>query len=210
MEAIIEQQDVDEACRRVSELLDESVIVDRDEPMKVQETTTSQPEFRIVQRGKTWDLSRIDFDELKKDFKQALIDRYNAGSTSSDRFYDDLIRYTKALKEEAERHIREGLTEDELEVFDLLAKEKMTEAETRQVRLAAKSLLARLKEEAPPVLVQDWYKDSQTQQLVRSAIGEVLDEHLPQTYERGLFAEKRDSIFDLVLDLASHKRKWAA
>ena len=178
MEAITEQQDVDEACRRVSELLDESVIVDRDEPMKVQETTTSQPEFRIVQRGKTWDLSRIDFDELKKDFKQALIDRYNAGSTSSDRFYDELIRYTKALKEEAERHIREGLTEDELEVFDLLAKEKMTEAETRQV--------------------------------VRSAIGEVLDEHLPQTYERGLFAEKRDSIFDLVLDLASHKRKWAA
>jgi len=247
VEAIIEQQDVDAACRRVAELLDESVIVDADEPMKTRESTTSQPEFRITQRGKTWDLSRIDFDELKKDFKQAvyknieiadlrsfiehkldqmlqqnrsrrdfaerlqeLIDRYNAGSTSSDRYYDELVRYTKSLRHETERHVREGLTEDELEIYDLLAKDKMTEAETQQVRLAAKSLLHRLKEETPAVLVQDWYRDSQTQQVVRSAIGEVLDEHLPQTYERSLFTEKRDSVFDLVLDLASHRRKWAA
>ncbi len=141
---------------------------------------------------------------------QEIIDRYNAGSTSSDRFYDELVRYTKTLKQEAERHVREGLTEDELEIYDLLAKDKMTEAETQQMHRAARSLLHRLKEETPPVLVQDWYRDSQTQQVVRSAIGEVLDEHLPATYERGLFTEKRDSVFDLILDLASHGRKWAA
>lgn len=247
VEAIIEQQDVDEACRRIGELLDESVIVDADEPMKVRDATPAKPEFKIVQRGSTWDLSQIDFDELKKDFKEAvyknieiadlrsfiehkldqmlqqnrsrrdfaerlqeIIDRYNAGSSSSDRYYDELLRYTKALKHEAERHVREGLTEDELEIYDLLKKEKMTQDETQQVRLAAKALLQRLIEKTPPVLVQDWFKDSQTQQIVRSVIGEVLDAHLPASYERALFTEKRDSVFELVLDLASHGRKWVA
>ena len=62
-----------------------------------------------------------------------------------------------------------GLTEDELELFDLLKKEKMTRAETQTVKLAAKSLLHRLLEEHPRVLVQDWYKDTQTQAVVKSS-----------------------------------------
>ncbi len=31
----------------------------------------ASPKFRIVQSGKTWDLSKIDFDKLKEDFKRA-------------------------------------------------------------------------------------------------------------------------------------------
>ena len=84
---------------------------------------------------------------------------YNAGSSSADNYFDELMKFTKDLKEESERHIREGLTEDELELFDLLKKDKMTKEETQKVRLAAKSLLHRLREESPKVLVQDWFKD---------------------------------------------------
>ena len=29
------------------------------------------PEFRITQFGKTWDLSKINFEKLKEEFKQA-------------------------------------------------------------------------------------------------------------------------------------------
>ena len=74
------------------------------------------------------------------------------------------MKFTKDLKEESERHIREGLTEDELELFDLLKKDKMTKEETQKVRLAAKSLLHRLREESPKVLVQDWFKDAQSKE----------------------------------------------
>ena len=37
-----------------------------------------RPEFRITQSGKTWDLSKIDFDKLKEDFKQATLQRVRA------------------------------------------------------------------------------------------------------------------------------------
>jgi hypothetical protein len=48
------------------------------------------------------------------------------------------------------------------------------ETEEKKVRLAAKALLKRLLEEAPKVLVQDWFKDGQTRLMVRDAVGEVL------------------------------------
>lgn len=46
--------------------------------------------------------------------------------------------------------------------------------------------------------------------MVRDAVGEVLHKNLPDAYDRALFNEKRDSVFELVLDLAEHGVKWAA
>ena len=114
------------------------------------------------------------------------------------------------MQAEDERHVREGLTEDELELFDLLKKDRMTQDETQKVKLAAKSLLHRLLEESPKVLVQDWYKDSQSQRVVRAAVEQVLDANLPDTYDRMLFKEKCDTVFELMLDYASTDKKWAA
>lgn len=65
----------------------------------------------------------------------------SSGATSTENYYDELTAFTQALKEQAEHHVREGLTEDELELFDLLKKEALTEEETRRVKLAAKHLL---------------------------------------------------------------------
>ncbi len=141
---------------------------------------------------------------------QGIIDAYNAGSSSVDNYFDELVDFTKELKEESERHIREGLTEDELELFDLLKKDKITKEETQKVRLAAKSLLQRLRKGRPKVLVQDWFKDSQTKHRVQSTVEEVLNKHLPETYDRILFKEKCDSVFDLMFDYASRGLKWAA
>ena len=104
-----------------------------------------------------------------------------------------------------------GLTEDELEIYDLLRKDKMTKVEEKKVRLAAKALLKRLTEESPKVLVQDWFKDSQTRLAVRDEIGAVLDEYLPvESYYKDIFVEKRNNVFELALDLAINNLKWAA
>jgi type I restriction enzyme, R subunit len=242
VDAIIEQKDVDAVGIRIGQLLDESLVVDKAEFVQEHKNT-----YRIVQSGKTWDLSKIDFEQLKEDFQhstyknieianlrgfiqhkldqmlkqnatrtdfaqrlQGIIDAYNAGSSSADNYFDDLVKFTKDLKEESERHIREGLTEDELELFDLLKKDKMTKEETQKVRLAAKSLLHRLCEEKPKVLIQDWFKDSQTKRRVQSAVEEVLNIHLPESYGRVVFKEKCDNVFDLVLNYAMQGLKWAA
>jgi len=244
IEAHIEQKDIDAISLKIAELLDESVVVEGAEVPKAQQ---SDAEYQIIQKGKTWDLSKINFDKLREEFKQApykhieiadlraflqhklelmlqqnatrtdfaqrlqqIIDTYNAGGSSTENYYEDLMQFTEDLRAEDERHIREGLTEDELELFDLLKKDKMTQDETQKVRLAAKSLLHRLLQERPKVLVQDWYKDNQTQKMVRSAVEQVLDRDLPESYDRVLFREKCDNVFHLVLEYASHGRKWAA
>ncbi|SFD85789.1 type I restriction endonuclease subunit R [Nitrosomonas sp. Nm166] len=244
IDSLIEQQDIDAVTRKIAELLDQSVVVDGAETLSSQQET---PEYQLIKKGKTWDLSKINFDKLREEFKQAaykhieiadlraflqhklelmlqqnatrtdfvqrlqqIIDTYNAGGSSAENYYEDLMKFTEDLRAEDERHIREGLTEDELELFDLLKKDKMTQDETQKVKLAAKSLLHRLLQEHPKVLVQDWYKDTQTQRVVRSTVEQVLDRDLPQSYDRVLFREKCDNIFHLMLDYASHGRKWAA
>ena len=133
-----------------------------------------------------------------------------AGSSSAENYFEDLMNFAKELRAEDERHVREGLSEDELELFDLLKKDRMTQDEAQNVKLAAKSLLHRLLQESPKVLVQDWHKDSQSQKVVRTAVEQVLDEHLPATYKRVLFKEKCDAVFELMIDHASTDRKWAA
>jgi type I restriction enzyme R subunit len=242
VDAIVEQKDIDAVGVRISQLLDESVVVNRTENVHERE-----PEWRITRSGRTWDLRKIDFDKLKEDFPRApyknieitdlrtfiqrkldqmlqqnatrsdfaqrlqnIIDAYNAGSSSADNYFEELMKFTQDLKEESERHIREGLTEDELELFDLLKKDKMTNEETQKVRLAAKSLLCRLLEESPKVLVQDWFKDGQSKLRVRSAVETVLNTHLPESYDRVVFTEKCNKVFDLMLNQASQGLKWAA
>ena len=244
IDSLIEQKDIEAISLKIAELLDESVVVNDAEAFNARQYSA---EYQIIQKGKTWDLSKINFHKLREEFKEAayknieiadlraflqhkleqmlqqnatradfaqrlqkIIDAYNAGSSSTENYFDDLMKFTEELHAEEERHIREGLTEDELELFDLLKKDKMTQEETQKVRLAAKSLLHRLKEEQPKVLVQDWYKDTQTQKQVRSAVEQVLDRDLPESYDRVLFREKCDNVFYLMLDYASHGRRWAA
>jgi len=244
-EALIQDQDIEKVVQRIAELLDESVVVDNTEVFKAKEF---EAQYQIIKRGKLWDLSKLDFDKLRQDFKaasfknieiadlrqfitrklelmlaqnstrgnfaqrfQTIIDAYNAGSTSTEAYFDDLVKFTAELKAEDERAMREGLTEDELEIFDLLCKDAMTQAEMQKVKLAAKALLHRLMDEPPKVLVQDWYKTDQTRLVVRSAVAEVLDRELPQDgYDRVLFQAKCDNVFHLVLDHAAQGRKWAA
>lgn len=108
------------------------------------------------------------------------------------------------------QQIRVNLTEDELEIFDLLKKEKLTKVETEKVRLASRRLLKRLKEEEPKVLVQDWHKDSRSQLRVRSAIESLLNTELPASYDRLLFKQKCDILFNQMIDYASVGRKWVS
>jgi len=242
MDSIIGRADIETVSIRIGLLLDESLVVDQ--PVGTKE---SQEIYRIIKSGRTWDLSKVDFDKLKEEFAQAtyknieiadlrafiqrkveqmlqqnvtrtdfaerlqaIIDAYNAGSSSADNYFDELVKYAKELRAESERHVREGLTEDELEVFDLLKKDPMTHEEIQRVRLAAKSLLHRLLHEPPKVLVQDWYKDTQTKKKVQSAVEEVLHTHLPESYDRVLFKDKCNHVFEVMVDYASHGVKWAA
>ena len=151
-------------------------------------------------------ITRINFVERL----QRIIDSYNAQSSSSDDYFEELLNFARDMSQEAKRHVQENLTENELEIFDLLKKEKMTKKETEGVRLAARSLMQRLKETSPKLLVQDWHKDSRSQSLVRSAVEQILDKDLPESYDPILFQKKLDVLFNQMVDYASRGRKWVS
>ncbi|HKL85744.1 MAG TPA: type I restriction enzyme endonuclease domain-containing protein, partial [Treponemataceae bacterium] len=150
--------------------------------------------------------TRTDFADKLQD----IINTYNSGGMSTENYFEDLVKFAEEMKTEDERWVREGLSKDELEIFDVLKKEKLTKDEEIKVKNAAKHLLKRLVEEQPKVLIQDWFKDSQSQIKVKSAIEEVLDADLPKTYNKSVFQEKSKKLYELVYEYASRGLKWAS
>ena len=65
-------------------------------------------------------------------------------------------------------------------------------------RKGVKCLHKRLVEEEPTVLIQDWFKDSQTRNRVMKAITDTLDKELPESYSRNIFQEKSNRIYELI------------
>ena len=140
---------------------------------------------------------RIAFSERYK----GIIDRYNAGGTENEDYYDQLLKLIEDLQKEQTRPKLEGLTESELEIYDLLVKgKKLTKAEEQKVKLAAKNLFNKLEKERKSLLVVDWYKDERTTAMVRNAIIESLDKDLPESYNKEVFIAKTNLILSLLID----------
>ena len=81
----------------------------------------------------------------------------------------------------------------------------------RALRRHASGLVAgaaRLLEESPKVLIQDWFKDGQSRTRVRAAVEKVLDDKLPETYYRAMFTEKCNVVFETMVNYASQGMKW--
>jgi len=142
---------------------------------------------------------RIKFSERYR----SIIDRYNAGGTDNEDYYEQLLQLMEDLKKEQERPSLEGLTEEELEIYDLLIKDKkLTQSEEQKVKLAAKNLLSKLLQNKNDLLVVDWYKDERTTSKVRTAILDSLDVDLPESYDKNFFNIKTDYILSLFIDKA--------
>ena len=106
----------------------------------------------------------------------------------------------KALEEEEKRHIKEGLTKEELAVFDILnrPKLKMTKKDEQQVKETAKQLLERLKEQK---FVLDWKKKTRTRADVHITIEDILWHHLPEPpYTPKIKEEKSTLVYQHVYD----------
>ncbi len=94
------------------------------------------------------------------------------------------------LTEEEQRHVAQGLSEEELAIFDILTKPEptLTKREEAEVKKVAKTLLQTLKWEK---LVLDWRLKQQACAEVQETIAEVFDT-LPEVYSKELFDAKRE------------------
>ncbi|MDQ1250805.1 MAG: type restriction enzyme subunit [Actinomycetota bacterium] len=134
--------------------------------------------------------------ELVERIEQLIAD-YNAGSVNSDEYLKRLIEVSQTLTDEEERAVREGMTEEELAVFDLLTQPdpELTAEEREKVKTSAKNLLERIHQK----LVQDWRRKIDVMSDVNSTIRSVLDAGLPAPYTIDIFQTKVQLVYDHVL-----------
>jgi type I restriction enzyme, R subunit len=138
--------------------------------------------------------SRMDLAEKF----QALIDEYNAGSQNIEAFFEELKTFAQALSAEDQRGIAEGLTEEELALFDILTKPEpvLTKAEEAEVKKVCRELLATLKREK---LVLDWREKQQAKAGVMQTL-KVEMRRLPSPYSREIRTEKAARAYAHVYD----------
>ena len=234
MEGKIRPEKLESAQRKIDELLDQSVLV-----------AQGTGNYSVIKTGKEIDLSKLDIDELRAQFKQLtyknieianlreyiaeklakmlrknttrgnfadlfqnIIDNYNAGGSQNDDFFEKLLKFMEELKREEERHVKENLSEEELELFDLLRKEKLTKDEEKTVKLAAKMLYETLTKKKLELFIVDWQNDPQPKEKVKKEILRVLDTFLPESYERDIFTQKSNIVYEHIVDQAIMGFNW--
>jgi type I restriction enzyme R subunit len=136
---------------------------------------------------------------------EELVAAYNAGSIDVERFFEELKAFVNSLDAEEQRAAREGLTDEELAIFDLLTtpEPKLSKAEEQEVKLVAKRLLERLHELVDAV---DWVRGQETRGAVWTEIRQRLNELPELPYPKGLWDAKVDKVWDFVLQRYSEPR----
>ena len=118
--------------------------------------------------------SRINYQEQL----ERMIEEYNK-AIDIETLINQLLALTEELEKEDARAVAEGLTDEELAIFDLLTRSEsnLTEEESQRIKKVTQALLQRLKDK----LVIDWRKRQQSRAAVKLSIGECID-HLPERY----------------------------
>ena len=185
--AYTERPDVSGVMARVEQLLDESVAAQEylipasdaealfdlatvdwkklEEAFKHGRPRTAAERMRSLLSARLTALTRLNpmRVDLVERFEKLVAD-YNAGSINTDAFFQELLKFNDALDQEEARSLSEGLTEEQLAVFDLLMRPapELTEAEKAQVKIVAEDMLVTLKRGK---IVLDWRKQQNTRVL---------------------------------------------
>ncbi len=108
-----------------------------------------------------------------------------------------LIELAKSLDEEQQRAAREGPTEDELALFDLLYKERISKEDKERVKQSSKSLLAAIQERLGAL--NRWTDREQTKAEVKVFVLDHVYQALPiPPYTERQVQDAADGIYDFV------------
>jgi type I restriction enzyme R subunit len=124
---------------------------------------------------------------------QRIVEAYNAGSVEVARHIRELMELMKELREEEKRHVREGLTEEELAIFDILADSdlELNEKQLEALKGLAKELVGKVRDH----LVIEWKGDQQKRGAVKTTIKRNLGRLLPREYDRDLCQDKLNEVY---------------
>ena len=128
---------------------------------------------------------------------EKLVDAYNTGAIDVERLFDQLKAFIGEMSEEEHRAAREGLSEAELAIYDLLTtpEPKLSPSQEKEVKLIAKQLLIKLTE---AVASLDWLRSQETRGHVRHQIKQALNELPDDPYPDALWQAKVESVWEFV------------
>jgi type I restriction enzyme, R subunit len=126
------------------------------------------------------------------------MESYNAGSRSIEELFEELVKLSRNLSEEQQRHVRENMTEEELVIFDILTRPapELSTEERAEVKKVARELLNRLKQ----LLVLNWRQKAAARSRLKLAIEDALDSGLPRAYTPDLYRQKCSAVFEHVYE----------
>jgi type I restriction enzyme R subunit len=119
----------------------------------------------------------LERNPLRTDFQrhyESIVADYNREKDRLmiEKTFEDLLKFMQGLGEEEARHIREGLDEESLAVFDLLKKPDLDAAEIKRVKAVAVELLRTLK--VAKLKIDHWRDKETTRDDVRIVIHDFL------------------------------------
>ena len=141
---------------------------------------------KLIRLNKT----RADFGEKCEE----LIESYNAASRNMKELFEELLKLSRNLSAEQQRHVRENMSEEELVIFDILTRPapELSADERAEVKKVARALLNRLKQ----LLVLNWRQKSTARSQLKLTIKDLLDAGLPRAYDKPLYEQKCSALFE--------------
>jgi type I restriction enzyme R subunit len=129
---------------------------------------------------------------------EELVETYNLGTLDVEAFFEALKKLIAQMEEEESRAAREGLTEEELAIFDLLTRPepKLSKDQETEVKKVARELLEKLQ----ALRVTYWRQNQQTRSAVHSEIRFKLNELPEDPYQE---------LAQLLTDCSCHQREAA-
>ena len=201
----IESADVSEIMKKIQEIVDESIenmVSDKVVQYETESKTVdlSQLNFEVLEqyflKTKNKNIAvqslkdkvenqlkkMVDANPLRVDFYkkyQQIIEDYNRGKDKSviEETFRKLMELVKTLTVEEIDTKREGLTEEQKAIFDILRKPEMTEGDKKKVKGIAIELLTELKKEK--LRVDQVFEKAETTAAVYNYINNLLFETLP-------------------------------
>jgi type I restriction enzyme R subunit len=210
----IDDEDVLDVIRnQVNELLDESISTiqiksNLPEPINIADIDFDALATMVakVQKPKQSDAERLKNiierklqpmvlkNKARQDLQQKfleLVEQYNLGAYTAEEFFNHLKEFINELEHEEKRTVREGLSEEELAVYDLIIQgAPLSEKGRNKVKEIAKALTEKMQE----ILVIDWRKKQRTKARVKNMIEEVLD-GLPESYDDELWPKTCSDVY---------------
>lgn len=130
---------------------------------------------------------------------QEIVDEYNRDNKKDEIaiIFENLMKLVSELDEEQKRYVREGFESDEeLTMFDLLAKDSLSKEEVKKVKKLAQTMLSKIKARIHEL--DHWRDKEETQSIISVLIRDLLWSDLPDSYDDSAIATYRQQIYEYV------------